>query len=158
MQPNDEAAITRLFGLYLAEYQALIETDVMAEARHLAETYRLPDGHMLVAMDGSDIVGCVGWKSFPDGACEMKRMFVDPSQRGHGIGRLLGEAVMADALQHGRSHMFLVTTTEMAAARVLYSRLGFSDCPPPRATRIGCALSMDITLAPAATVVPPGKT
>jgi ribosomal protein S18 acetylase RimI-like enzyme len=51
---------------------------------------------------------------------------VVPDQRGHGLGRALMEAAMAEARQQGADYMDLGTSEDDVAARALYESLGFS--------------------------------
>ncbi|MCA1818781.1 MAG: GNAT family N-acetyltransferase [Thermoplasmatota archaeon] len=148
LEPGDEAGVAGLFAAYLAEFGALIDTDVAGEARALFATYAAPDARLLVATVDGAVAGCVGWKRVGS-ACEMKRLVVAPSQRGQGLGRVLVEAILADAAEAGFGRMFLVTTEAMAAARALYAKLGFRPASAYRPTVVTCALTMDVALAKA---------
>jgi len=59
--------------------------------------------------------------------CELKRMYVRPAFRNQGVGRALGEAVIAAAREIGYSKIRLDTLEEMTAARRLYESLGFTN-------------------------------
>jgi GNAT superfamily N-acetyltransferase len=59
----------------------------------------------------------------------MKRMFVKPAFRGRGIGRLLGEQLIAKARAAGYVLMKLDTETTFVEATALYRSLGFVEVP-----------------------------
>lgn len=74
--------------------------------------------------------GVVGLRDLGDGVAEMKRLYVDPEGRGHNLGRLLADAVIAEARRLGYRLMRLDTLRRMVAANRIYDALGFRDIPP----------------------------
>jgi ribosomal protein S18 acetylase RimI-like enzyme len=96
-------------------------TDLEAELAALPGNY---DALLVASRDG-EAVGCVALKPLPDGACEMKRLYVRPAARGSGAGRALVEASIARARVLGYAVMRLDTLPTMHTARALYTSLGF---------------------------------
>ena len=93
--------------------------------RELAElpgAYAPPEGRLLIARVGGDVVGCVGLRPLEPGICEMKRLWVEPGFGGRGIGRALAESIVAAAREIGYERMRLDTLPErMPAAQHLYA-------------------------------------
>lgn len=101
-----------------------------SELAHLHTYYAPPTGGLLLARYDAEVVGCVGFRALDDESCEMKRMFIYPDRRGLGIGRELGEAVVAAARNAGYRVMRLDTSFGQTEALQLYRTLGFHEIEP----------------------------
>jgi putative acetyltransferase len=88
-----------------------------------------PSGALLLAILGDDPVGTVGLCPNDAHRAEMKRLYVRPDRRGHGLGRRLAEAAIAAARSAGYRTILLETLPVMTAARDLYRSLGFVEIP-----------------------------
>ena len=125
---DDLAAVASLF----ADYAAWLPIDLgyqgfAAELAALPGKYAPPSGELLLARgpDGAPL-GCVGLRAIePDGACEMKRLYIAPDARGMGLGRALATAVIGKARELGYRRMVLDTLEGMTPAITLYQQLGF---------------------------------
>jgi putative acetyltransferase len=80
----------------------------------------------------------------------MKRLYVRPEFRGHGIGRILAERVIGEAREIGYSRMRLDTVQgKMDRAIAMYGESGFKETVPYYSTPVGQTLFMELALNPA---------
>jgi GNAT superfamily N-acetyltransferase len=107
------------------------------ELEHLSDAYSSPTGAFFLAELNEESVGCIGLRRFAERVGEIKRLYVSPSDRGHGIGRLLVEATIAAARDLGFARVVLDTLPSMQSARKLYAELGFTPTAPYRFNPIG---------------------
>ncbi|MGJ8560902.1 MAG: GNAT family N-acetyltransferase [Litorimonas sp.] len=71
--------------------------------------------------------GAVGLKPFEPGTAELKRLWVSPEARGHGIGNALCVACIEGARAQGYTRLLLDTDRGLTHANGVYERLGFAD-------------------------------
>lgn len=97
----------------------------------LAESADLlpPRGEFIILRDGLRPVGCVGVRVVDPTACELKRLFVLPAERGRGLGRRLITVAEHIAREFGAELLRLDTRADLVEARALYAACGFAQVP-----------------------------
>jgi DNA-binding MarR family transcriptional regulator/GNAT superfamily N-acetyltransferase len=86
-----------------------------------------PHGSMLVARLRGKPVGCVGLRRLAPGVGEIKRMWVDESLRGAGLGARLLVAIEDEARRRRFGTVRLDTNRALAEAITLYRRHGYVE-------------------------------
>ncbi len=99
------------------------------EVANLPGAYGEADGRLFFAEVDGRPAGCVGIRRFSEGVCEVKRLYVDPDQRGQGLGRKLALAAIKAAQALGYRRILLDTLPTMRIAVKLYRELGFTEAP-----------------------------
>jgi GNAT superfamily N-acetyltransferase len=84
-----------------------------------------PRGILLVAFDGDDPVGSGAVRVIGPGVAEIKRMYVAPRARRHGLGRRLLRELERGAAELGCRTVRLDTMAAMAEAGALYRSAGY---------------------------------
>lgn len=151
------ASLCREYGAtlqYTCECASLEHQGFDQELATLPGRYGPPSGVILLAWDGSDAVGCVALRDLGAGCCEMKRMYVRPSHRGRGVGRMLGDGIVAKARILGYRAMRLDTGASMQVAAAMYRAMGFREIPAYNRDPVPGTVWMELTLSPS----PPVRT
>jgi len=84
-------------------------------------------GTFLIARDGDRAVGCGAIRVLDPTTAEVKRMFVEPDQRGQGVGKAVLMSLEAAAKNMGVRRLALETGVHQHAAIALYRRAGFTE-------------------------------
>jgi N-acetylglutamate synthase-like GNAT family acetyltransferase len=130
VRPAQQADMETVRSLF-REYQEGLGVDLCfqsfdQELVELPGKYAPPTGELLLAELAGDCVGCVAVRALDSQVCEMKRLYVQPPYRRHGIGELLVVDILNRAATLGYSRMVLDTLLRLSPARKLYEKLGFS--------------------------------
>jgi GNAT superfamily N-acetyltransferase len=123
----------RIFAEYIASIahisgQSFAHQDTDAELNGLPGKYGPPHGAIILAFSRGDCIGCAAVRPLPEvgaDACELKRMYVRPTERGRGIGAALCEGVFDAARRIGYRRICLDSDPRLDSALRLYARLGF---------------------------------
>lgn len=127
-------------GLDLAFQE--IETEIAT----LPGEYDPPGGALLVAEDGHRLIGMIALRQFEGSIGEMKRLFVRPHARGHGLATELINRLLDEARHRNYAEVRLDTLPMMTGAQALYESLGFDDIEPYYETPIAGTRFMALRL------------
>jgi len=117
------------------------------ELAGLPGDYAPPEGRLLLAEYEDKLAGCVALHKLEVGICEMKRLYLRPSFRGKGVGRVVAETIIAEARAIGYERIRLDTVEPvMKDAVAIYRSLGFKEIAPYRPNPIEGALYMELEL------------
>ncbi len=100
------------------------------ELATLDQMYAPPGGVLLLAYADESPVGCIAYRRYGEGVCELKRLYVRPQARGHRLGRRLVDDLVTHARAAGYIRMILDTLPTLHAAQSLYRKHGFVETPP----------------------------
>lgn len=138
--PEDIATARNLLREYAAYLNASLGAEHICldsyekELASLPGLYAPPGGTLLLAFVDNQPAGCGALKPLtptrtatPDeSGCEMKRLWVCPQHRDHGLGKQLVEAILERARQRNYTAIYLDTIPgAMPEAHRLYTKLGF---------------------------------
>ena len=84
------------------------------------------NGQIWLAERDGHLVGCTAIALREDGRGQLRWVVVDPSERGHGLGKQLVNAALQYSREQGCGSVFLETTDGLNESQTLYERLGFS--------------------------------
>ncbi|NVK73298.1 MAG: GNAT family N-acetyltransferase [Oceanospirillaceae bacterium] len=129
--PQDNAGVLAIFREYIAS--APVSLDYQQNEQEFADLeskYSLPNGVVLLIWNENEVVGCGAFRRVDEKVCEMKRVYIRPSERGHQLGEKLVNNLMEIAKENGYQRMCLDVLADFETARRLYVRLGFEPCDP----------------------------
>ncbi len=116
------------------------------DAPHLNyDELRPPRGVFLVARDGGHLAGGVGLRPIADPALatgEIKRLWVRPDLRRHGVAQALMESIVERARELGYRRLYLETGPAQPEALAFYPRIGWAPAagfPPGAFTHPGAS-------------------
>lgn len=117
------------------------------ELTELPGSYAPASGRLFLAVFDEKIAGCIGLRKIGERTCEMKRLYVRPEFRGHGIGKMMASKLIEEARLIGYERMWLDTLpAQMNEAIKMYRALGFHEIEPYYHNPLAGALFMELIL------------
>lgn len=105
--------------------------DALARVMQSLDAIGPPDAVGLIGRSGTGPAGAIVFlHRMRPRAGQIKRLYVDPSARGSGLGRAMLRRLCDEARSLGMDDLYLDTASFMHAAHALYRAEGFEDCPP----------------------------
>lgn len=133
-QPAHEKALIDLITSCYAEYGQKIELDTLdSDLLRIDEVYRPPGACFRILLQGEEVVGSVAVKKADSPSAELKRLFVDPTCRGRGLGKKLSLWVYRHAARRGCRAVDVWSDVLYETAHSLYRGLGAVDTGQRRA-------------------------
>jgi GNAT superfamily N-acetyltransferase len=125
------ARVRELFEEYWGEYGfAPCFQGFADEVAALPGKYVPPGGALGLLLAGDAAAGCVALRRLDETRGEFKRLYVRPTYRGKGAGRVLLDWVIARARQAGYLELVADTMPQMASALAMYEREGLERTAP----------------------------
>lgn len=133
------------------EYAASLNLDLSFQSfaqqlEHFENEYSPPSGAILLAREKGSFVGCVGLRKLSDTVGEIKRLYVEPTARGLGLGQALVRGIVDEGKQLKYTRLVLDTLPSMLEARSLYHALGFKPIAPYRYNPVSGTAFLELEL------------
>ena len=145
--PGDGAQVRELVFSVLREYG--LEPDpggTDTDLEDIPANYAGRGGVFRIVLDGEGaIVGCGGLYPLNNAEAEVRKMYLRPAARGHGLGRKMLEELLEAARARGFSRVVLETASVLKEAIALYQRFGFvKTCRSHMAGRCDQAYALEL--------------
>ncbi len=129
-----ESPLAADLALLMARHTADMHVDTPPESIHMMDAGQLarPDIWFFVMRDGAEPVGMGAFKRIDAEHAEIKSMHVLAERRGQGLSKRMLAHLITQAHAQGFRRVSLETGVQptFVAARMLYARAGFDECPP----------------------------
>ena len=128
---SDQEKIFSLVKQVLDEYG--LKTNPQVTDRDISDiqgSYFDNGGWFAVLEVDGEIIGSYGLFKLDNHICELRKMYLLPSQQGKGFGKMLMEDAERKARELGFTEMVLETNTKLDKALGLYKKFGFREYSP----------------------------
>lgn len=122
--PGDEAEFRDINLEWIERYFA-VEAKDREVLGNLRKYILDPGGAILLAVEGTRVLGVVSLIVIGEGAVELAKMGVRPEAQGKGAGKMLVAAAIAAARAMGMRRVYIETNSKLGPALKLYRDAGF---------------------------------
>jgi putative acetyltransferase len=147
--PDDDAKLASIIRSSLEEFNAVKPGTVYFDETtdHLHEVFQMERSGYFVLQAGGKVCGGAGFfptAGLPPKTCELVKMYLLPSARNKGLGKLLLEKCTHEAKERGFKTMYLESMPELKNAITMYEKAGFTFIPGPlgNSGHTGCDVFM----------------
>lgn len=131
---SKESPLGEDLALLMQRHTADMHADTPPESIHMMDAGQLavPDVSFFVLRDNGEPLAMGAFKRIDATHAEIKSMHVLTEARGRGLSRTMLDHLLTQAQAAGFSRLSLETGVQptFIAARALYYKAGFVDCPP----------------------------
>lgn len=148
-RPDEYETVERLMREYVSwlPFDVSEFQDFDREMAEIQSEYGPPSGLAMLASLDERLAGVAGVRRVGPATAELKRMWVRPEARGHGLGQQMARRAIAEARGLGYRSVRLDTVTDvMTEANHLYDKLGFVEIEPYRDNPLPGARFMELDL------------
>ncbi|WP_295073132.1 GNAT family N-acetyltransferase [Tabrizicola sp.] len=130
----EEHPLTPDLSLLFERHTADMHADTPPESIHMMDKGALaaPGIRFFVLRDGDEPLAMGAYKRIDEAHAEIKSMHVLAEARGRGLSKTMLDHLVTEARKDGFLRVSLETGVQptFVAARALYARAGFDECPP----------------------------
>ena len=134
MRISRESPVSSDLQHLMQRHWQAMHADTPPGSIHMMDAGQLdhPDIYFYVMRENSVPIGMGAIKRIDSAHAEIKSMHVLVEARGRGLSRAMLDHLLGEARKDGFTRLSLETgvQTTFVAARALYARAGFVDCPP----------------------------
>lgn len=131
---GEEHPLTPDLALLFDRHTADMHADTPPESIHMMDKGALADPgiRFFVLREGGTPLAMGAFKRIDADHAEIKSMHVLAEARGRGLSKAMLDHLVAEARKDGFTRLSLETGVQptFVAARALYARAGFAECPP----------------------------
>ena len=147
--PGDDHALATIIRKSLEEFGAAKPGTVYFDPTtdHLFEVFKKTGSAYFVIHNEREVLGGGGFyptANLPAETCELVKLYIAPSARGQGLGKLLMQKCETSASAAGYRFMYLETMPELKIAVPLYKKMGYHylEAPLGNSGHGGCDIWM----------------